>query len=498
MNEIANFSQTQINIIKVLIDKDKPVYSKYIAEKTGLSTRTIKTSISQINQFFPNDKVFILSDNRKGYWIENKDEFLRLLSLNKHGSDIPKDSNQRVIAIVFMILSGKCKSLAQLTDIFFVSKTTIFNDFNQVKTIISAAGGVELKKNRKGYYEIQGKEIFIRHFFNSVIALYYEIESGYLKAQLRNLIINTSYANSVHQTLVKALPVENFYLTDRDLGLLAFKIIFSYFRIISGFSMKGNEVIHRHKWINKIEDILQIRFNDVETKYIFSEMIIEPLEQQIVSSNKHREIIDEFIKILIKENLSFIDFNRVQNLLSSFFENRDLQKKYTYIPKSFELNDHIYALELVKKFNALLRKYNLNILKENEIQELTASFSVILDSSSPKMSVILLTDVCSSFRDFVEYRLSTRFKFYIDSIHAYPLVTISRADIIDSYSFIVCTAKNILLSTYQEYLKLCKKDIVYISSDLDTNDFRIIEHYIHNHLPSRYGPEQKILTKSEK
>ncbi len=493
MNEILN--QNQRNIIKVLIDKDKPVYSKYIAEKTGLSTRTVKSSISQINQLFSSEKIFILSDNRKGYWIENKDGFLYLLS-NKHENDIvPKNSNQRVIAIVFMILSGKCKSLSQLSNAFFTSKTTIFNDFNQVKTIISAAGGVELAKDKKGYYVIQGQEISVRHFFNSVIALYYGIESSYLKLQLRKLIVQPSYTDSVHQTLVKALPAENFYLTDRDLGLLAFKIIFSYFRILSGYEMDGASVNHRHAWINKIEDILQIRFNDVETKYIFSEMVIEQIEKQIVIDRNHDEILNEFIQILVTENLSFIDFDKIRYLLSSFFENRDMQKKYTYIPKSFELKDHVYALELVQKFNVLLAKYNFNELKESEIQELTASFSVILDSSYPKMNVILLTDVCSSFRDFVEYRLSTRFKFYIDSIHAYPLVTISRSDIINSYSFVVCTSKNILQSTYRSYLKLCKKDIVYISSDLDTNDFRIIEHYVHNHLPSRYGPNQKMLGK---
>lgn len=491
-----NLSQNQINIIKVLIDKDEPVYSKYIAERTGLSTRTIKSAISQINQNLIDNNAFILSDNRKGYWIENKDDFLKALSY-KPENDIPKNSNQRVIAIVFMILSGKCKSLSQLSDTFFVSKTTIFNDFIQVKTIISASGGINLKKAKNGYYTVCGEEEAIRHFFNSVVALYYGIESGYLKLQLRKLINHSSYVNSVHQTLVKALPAENFYLSDRDLGLLAFKIIFAYFRIISGFSMNGIEVNHRHAWINKIESILQINFNNTETKYIFSEMVHESIEREVVASNNHEEILDEYIQLLESEDLSFVDFNRVRNLLSTFFENRGLPVKYTFIPKSFELKDHIYALDLVHKFDALLTKHNICALKESEIQELTASFSVILDSSSTKMSMIVLTDVASSFRDYVEYRLSTRFKFYINQIHAYPLVTISRLDIINRYTFIVCTSKNNLLSTYQEYLKLCNKDIVYISSDLDSNDFRIIDHYIHDHLPSRYGPNQKYLIKLE-
>lgn len=120
----------------------------------------------------------ISSKKGKGYYIQNLQKNRSLISdlISITASQITTVSNyriQRVDSIIVSILSNKeeCIPLTQICDQFFISRTTLINDFDLFKKRCEA---FNLKFNYISYYglEITGSEISKRMFLQKILLQY--------------------------------------------------------------------------------------------------------------------------------------------------------------------------------------------------------------------------------------------------------------------------------------------------------------------------------------
>jgi len=168
----------QSKIVYLLISDAQYITSEFIANKLSLSERTIKTDIQRIKNTLSPYGIQINSKKGRGYYIVNLQKNRLLISdlISITASQIAHVSNdriQRVDSIIVSILSSKeeCIPLTQICDQFFISRTTLINDFELFKKRCE-----EFNLNFKyiAYYglEITGYEISKRMFLQKILLQY--------------------------------------------------------------------------------------------------------------------------------------------------------------------------------------------------------------------------------------------------------------------------------------------------------------------------------------
>ena len=115
-------------VLNFLLDSSSPVSSSVLATEVGVSTRTIKTYIQQINRMSSN-KIIVSSQN--GYTID-RNNITDIISLNT--SLLPQNYEERSIYIIKQILIKHKKNINifDISDDLYVSDSTIRTDISKM------------------------------------------------------------------------------------------------------------------------------------------------------------------------------------------------------------------------------------------------------------------------------------------------------------------------------------------------------------------------------
>lgn len=491
-------SENQIKIILILLNHNDAVLCSKIARDASLSTRTIKSNIQQINEAEKKHNLIIYSNTHRGYWIESdqKHAFMDAIYNNDKHSTFPNTRNRRVFYMGMHTLKYQngTPSLQSLANEFFVSKSTISNDVQFLKEIASASGDLTIKPLKTGGIFINGSELALRHFYSSLIMLFYDLDSSYVKRCIMETFGAANTATPLHEILIRGLEGQGIQLADSQMNMLTFQIIFAAYRIQTGHTIKST--IFKFKpsessWFKNVEKCLNITFPDSEIIYIAS--LITNVNSEKLSSKEIIEIDRNLAKIskqwfsqLKKEfKIDLSKSDLINDYLYSLFHN---SLSSSQLIKDKTVFDHPFAYSLSKKLDYIMVKNRLKQLSQNSIIELTALLTVVLDKNAPKAKTILFIDAGKSTRDFASYRIEERFSYHLDVLGAYPLHQINNRDLLQSIDFMLCTSHSVLeWSTYADALKKTNKKIVFISTALTEMDMLKIHSAINEYLPSVSG-----------
>lgn len=121
--------EKQEQLLRFLLDQGSPVSSKILAEKLGVSVRTVKTYISQLNQL--SEGPVILSSNL-GYTV-NQEAALALLQDKDPADELPQNFKDCAFYIVKKILiDNQDPNLFDLAEELFVSYSTLKADISRM------------------------------------------------------------------------------------------------------------------------------------------------------------------------------------------------------------------------------------------------------------------------------------------------------------------------------------------------------------------------------
>lgn len=142
---MKSLHKRQIILINKLILEDKPITSKQLAFFIGVSVRTIKSDIVEINEKIAPYHIHIMSKPREGYWIvmeENADmeELSKITDekIVKKFDDTPKFNYERINYIIkkLLVVDYHIK-LEDLMDEIFVSRSTLTQDLKEIRSLLS-------------------------------------------------------------------------------------------------------------------------------------------------------------------------------------------------------------------------------------------------------------------------------------------------------------------------------------------------------------------------
>ncbi len=205
-------NDAEIKIIITLLNSSEPLQCSFLSERLKLSTRTIKHDIKQINEENKAKNLAILSNTHTGYWIpaEEKASFMNVVYHNDRHSTFPSTQNRRVFNIGCHILKhpSGTSSFQNMADLFYVSKSTISNDIEFLKDIADASGDVHLKTKKTGGIAVEGSERALRHFYASLVTLFYDIDNSYIKRCVMETFSAVHTATPLHDILIHSLAAQ--------------------------------------------------------------------------------------------------------------------------------------------------------------------------------------------------------------------------------------------------------------------------------------------------
>ena len=491
---MPSFTRLQIKILSLLVDASSPMHSQEISERIHVSTRSIKKNIGELNDQLSRDHLSILTSTHQGYWIDSaeKQQFGKLIH-EQEAQLLRDDPDHRLIAEgMLLLLVKEPMTVQELANRLSISKAAVSMDFSRLKEIALAAKGVELSARKTGGYTLTGKESAIRHFFASLISLYYDTDHRYLKHAFAEIFHMNALLNPIHDLLATILLKENILLTDRALTIFTLEVLFSAYRYMGG---KEIEVIPSPEWERQdhcrlIDQNLGTSLSDAEYSWLETRLASHRyLEQDLTDLSRDRYQVNACLGYL--DALYGLDFRDNQMLKDYLIILMHYDQEPMRID-SFSAEDHPFAAKLSNSMCGMLISREHQLSRESR-DSLTALLSVLLNERVRKQQVILLTELNYADQEYLAYRISAHFGHYLDILGVYPLYSIVAKDLFNACDFCICTSQKLLETTYSSSLRKISCDILYISPFLTYSDFRIVEHYIHDHMPSRKGmdPLQK-------
>ena len=166
-----NLSSRDKLILNYMNGKHSVVPGKELAERLGVSTRTVRFAVSEINDILKDDEIRINAVSGKGYRLSvgDRDLFHELIS----DRDILHTKEDRIVYLIIRLMeSNGWIELADLEEDIFVSRTTLENDLREIRGRICDHNPYIVMQRRKNAILLEDNEIKKR---NVLLRLYSEI-----------------------------------------------------------------------------------------------------------------------------------------------------------------------------------------------------------------------------------------------------------------------------------------------------------------------------------
>jgi len=426
-----NFTVRQISVLEELLKHDSHISGNYLAELLGVSSRTIRTEIKEINTLIFNKDIRINSKNGKGYILNKKDKDLLVDLIDSKGIyQIPITPNARKEKIISeLLLNPLGLTIKDLSSQLYISKSTAKRDLIEVAKVLKEyqlkLSGVDSR------YFIDGEEEIIREmhrnyfFIKGIVPIYNENVNN-------ELIEIYKIVKQITTRITNQFAVE---LDGETFQTIVAYIAITLFRIKHHAFIKTPRAIENiSEWVIKLCEQLAIFKLEAQYLSLFIEKVIQKAKLTRRQENNSKEALQYITKIYdypLSENLSLslkeaIRTNAV--IQSNDYNIKTLKREY---PQCFEMAiSYIDYLNLETTENKLLINIVLTFITDFESQ--------MTKYEAKKRNVVLVTQSNEIAKMFLKTKLARFFKNFqvIKSLPIHKLKEIDKLDV----DFIISTS----------------------------------------------------------
>ncbi|MED4406110.1 helix-turn-helix domain-containing protein [Heyndrickxia coagulans] len=243
-------SNRQKQILWLLQKSDGPLNAKAIGERLGISDRTVREEIRQIQQKSDELGVKLKVLRGKGYLLEKVD-YRRLLQLEENGFFAEQEERVKYI-LKRLLLEKEYIRLEDLEADMYVSKSTLHTDLKKVRKILKK---YDLTLANRPHYgtKVEGGE------FRKRLCLADSIFGWQNKPGQQNTPFNQDLFQKVKQILIRIISKYRIRFSDIELQNLATHITLACKRIEDGFTIEPypftlkSRTLLKGKWRRKLQ-----------------------------------------------------------------------------------------------------------------------------------------------------------------------------------------------------------------------------------------------------
>jgi len=311
---MAFLTRRQKDLLTLLSKSKKPLTADWLAKELGLSERTIRSEIKQMEPHIKSEGMFIESIRGKGYVLKIVDDkkfaktILKDPAEENHTAGDFAEKEERVFYILKRLLLEKdFIKLEILSDEMFISLSTLQNDLKEVKEILEKYNLII--RNRPHYgSKIEGDEYMKRLCLSNLLL---ERNKRNLKKEDSLHFIEPDIFNKIKEIILKKIYKYKIEISDISLENLATHIAIACRRIQDGFVIRGLpdivgedhpfEKIVAKEIIKDVENLTGLTFPAEEINYIIIHLLGTKLIQkkELIEFSKYDEV-ETIIQCMLK------------------------------------------------------------------------------------------------------------------------------------------------------------------------------------------------------
>ncbi len=275
-----------IDLIQYLTENNNDwISSQNLADECGVSKRSIKSYISEINAIHHG---LILSSN-KGYKVDTDKVNMFLASEQKA---IPQTQSERIAYILKkLVQTTEPICIYDLSDALFISESTLRLDLKLVKEKL-AKNNLELQLS-KDHIGLKGKEKDKRKLMSSI--LYEEANGSFIDIDKIKGFYKELNVDYIREVVVETFSAHHFFTND-----------FYLTNVVIHITIALDRMKHDFQFLNKT-----VNYNMDNTAYIIAKEIAFKLESYFHVTYPDEEIAD--LAILISCNGTNVNFTQMKS-----------------------------------------------------------------------------------------------------------------------------------------------------------------------------------------
>jgi lichenan operon transcriptional antiterminator len=458
-------------ILRYMLASSSFITSDELAQKVGVTSRTIRNDIKLLNEDLHQYEIDIQSIRGKGYAlsVKNQEKFQELMGKVSAEDMIvtperPESKEERVVYIIKrLLLTHQYIKLEDLAHELYVSRSTVQGDLKEVKKRLEFYNLVFLQKPNYGL-KVKGEEVKIRFCMSEYIfnrrSLSKEVNE-HLGA-----IFAEQEISVVRRIMIEEIKKQQIILSDLSLNNLVVHLLISYKRIQAGnyasFYIEEFSSIKESKEyevatciVKELEKHFGLPFPQHEILYV----ALHLLGTKLISHSKEqgvsvKELVNQEMYQLASELLQAID----EELKLDLQHDEELLLGLCLHLKPF-LNRHKYGMNLrnpllaeikanyplafeggVVAGSVLKSKYNIDSTEE-EIGYLALHIGGALERKSMKVRRKRCVIVCASglgSAKLLEYKLRKEFGHELEIVGTTEYYRLSEMSL-HSLDFVIST-----------------------------------------------------------
>lgn len=428
-------------ILEVFLEnKDRFITSKTIANKLIVSDKTIRTYIKRLQPILLENGSTIISKQGNGYKlnINCKIKFDTFLRKNIYNNSLKieelklNESKDRQYYILNKLFFEKTYVLFDdLSEELFVSRSTLSNDFSEIRKILKMYQLYIVSKANKGVY-IDGDEINKRYFIMN-----YFFGENFITS-INKYIDDTVFFNEISseeltRIILDECKIAKLKLSDYIIQNLVLYIALAIKRNKDGFKLSNvkidemtnckNELIVAKRILDRTTLYNCIEFSKEEVNYIALTLMANSVfNKSQTNSRLVKEIKDILVNIEEDTGYPMADDKQLINGLVSHFDTFLMRLKY----KIYLINPMIDSIK--DKYNLYLeftKKYlkDMPILKDfiisdNEWAYICLHFMAAIQryKENKKIKVLIVCSTGYGSSQMLKARIDKEFKQNIDVV----------------------------------------------------------------------------------
>ena len=346
-------------------NKGQSVTSKKVADELKVSDRTIRNYIKLLQDVLMENGAEIIAKQGQGYTLKVKDDlnfntFLQknnINSLKKDELDLDDSKDRQYYILNKLLFEDKKIFFDDLCEELFVSRSTLSNDFSEIRSFLKPYNLSVISKAKIGVY-VEGDERNKRHFIMDYFF------GNTFNISINKYVGNTLFFNDISFEEITIIVLDEcreagLRLSDYVIQNLVLHIALAIKRIKDGFKLSiaemdksieerkeflvGKKILQRITYSNNIE------FPSEEAYYIALHLTVKSTvssENETSESDEKEKIHEELVEILDKiENEKGYKIKNDKQLINGILT-------------------HFYPLIMRLKHNVTIENPLLNEIKE--------------------------------------------------------------------------------------------------------------------------------------
>lgn len=470
----------QIEFLKLILNENEYKPIKYFKHKLNVSDKTLQKDLKMIERYLETFNIKI--DIKRGYGIVIEDlakknaDLINSLSIHpKENKPLSVDQRRKEILKYLLLNSSNITSINQLADKYYVSKTSIVNDFKYIEEWIKEYN-LKLNKTLEGT-KIIGKELDIR---KSIANMMYDLlDENYEQHDIYEL---TRLDSATFSALINLFDIDSIIFVETIITELENNLGYTmsqpyYINLITHILIclkrveEGNQIEFQEEGkisidnlderiyqnvttlIDKIENRYGVKIAKDEKKYIYIYLVSSGFSSKGNSRcNDESDILSESDKIssIMIENMSqFLNINLkgdelLQKGLASHIRpmlNRlryDIQIKNPLLEEMQLQFSEVLGLCMMT-INIMTEYNNLKNISIDEVSYIATYFQAAIERNMSSKRVIVVCHTGYGTSQLLAARLKREFPGWtiVDII---PMYLLNKRNL-DDIDFVISTVK---------------------------------------------------------